>query len=154
MLTKKIFVDERNRASILCNHCGIERMTDVSRYANHPGPVRARCSCGHVFSFTLDKRKQYRKKVNLFGHYARMAPTKETGEILVENLSRTGLSFKTKIKTNMAINEIIKIELVLDDPQKSVIIRNAVVMRVGDVSISAEFCDNQSDKNLAFYLLP
>ena len=154
MLPQKIYVNERNQATILCGKCGAEKTADVTSYANHNGPIKARCGCGYVFAFTLEKRKQYRKSVNLPGEYRRMDSASETGAIVIEDLSRTGLAFRTRFKTTIRVDEIIKIRFALDDPQRSGITKNVVVRRVSDCSIGAEFCDNQIDKNLAFYLMP
>lgn len=154
MLIQKIYIDASSRATILCSNCGRSKVADVSRYTSHDGSIKVRCSCGFIFAFELVKRRQYRKAVKLWGEYIRMGAVKEVGEIIVEDLSRTGLAFSTILKNNIRVNDILKTKFVLDNPQKSMIVRNVVVKRINGRSIGAEFCDNQVDKNLAFYLMP
>jgi len=154
MVVHKAYANEMNCATITCSQCGKVKVADVTPYVSHDGPVKVRCSCGYVFAFRIEKRKQYRKKVNLRGEYSRIEATKEKGTMIVEDLSRTGLQFRTSLKTDIQLNEIIKTRFVLDNSQKSVVIKNVVVRRVEDCCIGAEFCDNRTDKDLAFYLMP
>jgi hypothetical protein len=154
METKKVYLNDDDLGSLVCDQCGKQKLVDASQFGGKLGPFKAKCPCGHVFSFAFEKRRQYRKTVDLAGQYVREDPTREVGEMIVEDVSKTGISFKVQNKTtSLQIDDILKTRFVLDDANRSVISKNVVVRRVKGLNIGAEFCDNQLDKRLAFYLM-
>jgi hypothetical protein len=154
MITQKVFVNERNQATILCSRCGKKKVVDAADFQDRNKRLKARCSCGHVFSVSFESRRHYRKPVRLSGDYLKADPPKEMGELVVEDLSRTGLAFTTLFQHSLKSGDIIKINFNLDDVHKSRVSLNVVIKRVKDRMVGAEFCDCHIGKALAFYLLP
>ena len=85
--------------------------------------------------------------------YWYLSSNREIGEMTVQSLSLNGIGFKTNLKNNIKINDILKIKFVLDDQRKSIIYKSIIVGRVHDRFVGAAFCDI-GGAALGFYLMP
>ncbi len=65
----KVFVTREGRATFVCPQCECPRTVEVSRNAQLAGAsrVRVKCPCGHQYPVTLERRRFFRKAVNLNG---------------------------------------------------------------------------------------
>ena len=74
----------------------------------------------------------------------------------VEDLSRTGLGFRTKTPHNIRVRYVL-VHL-LYDAQRSEVHKSAIVKRISDYFVGAEFVDfdafNETNRILGFYLMP
>jgi hypothetical protein len=165
METVKAYIGEDNTATIRCGVCGRKKDIDASKFKTTKRQLTVNCTCGHGFLVSFEWRKFYRKDVALAGEYLKDRGThQEVGEILVEdirwggmvleNVCTGGLAFRTNNKNSLKEGDIIQVKFNLDDVPNSLITRNVMVKRVDGRVVSAEFCDNQSDRALAFYLMP
>ena len=81
----------------------------------------------------------------------------ERGTMTVVDLSRTGLGFRTRIKHNIRAQDRIRVRFVLDNDKRSEVSQSAIVRRVSDYFVGAEFLDfevlNDVNRNLGFYLM-
>ena len=159
---KKIFANAEGKGTLVCVQCGTSRMMNLSHYANVGKPLKVKCGCGHVFFVRVEGRKFYRKDTNLTGEYIRVGnsapPTLEKGRMRVEDLSRTGLGFRTYDMHNIHVQDLLRVRFVLDDPQGSNVNKSAVVRRVEGFYVGAEFLDfdafDDNNRTLGFYLMP
>jgi hypothetical protein len=164
MEVQKTYIGEDNTVTIRCSECGRKRVFDASRYKQLTKPIPVKCACGSKFSISLEWRKFYRKQVALSGEYAKQGCKQETGAISVEricyggmvleNLCLGGIGFRTISKHNLRVGDIVEVKFYLDDAHQSLVTRNVIVKSVQGGIIGTEFCDNQTDKALAFYLMP
>lgn len=148
---QKVYVRENDEAIIVCHKCGVAKTTNVASFL-HKGRIKVKCGCGNSFTVSFEKRKHYRKAVSLAGYFLRTEPFRDAGEMVVEDLSSTGLGFRTNIKSKLQVSDIVKVQFALDDKQRSKISRNAIVRNVTDRFIGAEFCDQDACRPLLFYL--
>lgn len=153
MKVKKIYVSANNEATIVCDSCGKWKTANVVRYVNLNKPVKIKCSCDAVFSVTFEKRRFYRKKVNLHGTCSMQGMGKE--HIFIEDISRGGLGFKIN-RVTVEKGDTLSVEFELDDNARSTISENVVVRNVKDRFIGVEFVNpcERTKKVLGFYLLP
>jgi hypothetical protein len=153
MEIKKIYVNDNEKGTLICEKCGKTRVANLSDFKNIGKPLKAKCTCGHFFFVSIEIRKFYRKSTHLSGEYIRISnnATKglEKGAIIVEDLSRTGLGFRTKTPHNIRVADILRVRFTLD---------SAIVKRVTDYFVGAEFVDfdtfNETNRTLGFYLMP
>jgi hypothetical protein len=100
-----------------------------------------------------ETRERYRKKVTLLGGYIK----KESdlmGDMIVEDLSFTGLSFVTMSEHSLEIGDTLRLKFRLDDPTMTEISRNGVVRYIQGRTVGVEFVSSASlDWALGFYLL-
>jgi hypothetical protein len=153
MEMKKIYVNGNDEATIVCHSCGKWKRANVARYLGLNKPVKIKCSCEAVFSVTFEKRKFYRKKVNLYGTCSMHGMGEE--EIFIRDISRGGLGFVIN-KGTVEKGDTLSVEFVLDDKARSRISENVIVKSVKEGFIGAEFVSpsDHTNKVLGFYLLP
>jgi hypothetical protein len=158
---KKIYANEDEKGTLVCEKCGKTRVINLSDFKNIGKPLKVKCSCGHFFFVSIEVRKFYRKNTHLSGEYIKVSHDAgkglEKGIMTVEDLSRTGLGFRTKTKHDIRVDDLLRVRFVLDDAKRSEVTKSAVVKRVSDHCIGAEFVDfdmfNETNRTLGFYLM-
>jgi hypothetical protein len=111
---------------------------------------------------SIEVRKFYRKSTCLSGEYIKISPETakgiEKGAMTVEDLSRTGLGFRTKTHHNLHVKDRLIVRFTLDNAQRSEVSKSAIVKRISHSFVGAEFVDfdafNETNRILGFYLMP
>jgi hypothetical protein len=167
---KSIYVNSENKATIDCPGCGRSKTIDASKFMKRDGPVKIKykykcdyCArktqgsdlSGHTSIVVLERRKFYRKKVQLAGIFVDHRDKKEV--IVITDLSRTGLKFKLKSPWPFQLEDKISVEFHLDNTQKTFIKKASMIKTIDDLMISVEFSSthtySESDKAIGFYML-
>lgn len=161
---KKVYANENDEAVIICNHCNKKKKVNVSSLKESRRYFSVTCPCGYSFKVSIERRKYYRKDVHLWGEYSKCVNLKgsynyikaaqQNFDIMVKDLSMTGLRFQCPDGLNLAVGDVIQVRFHLDNAPRSVIAREAVIRWANNVSAAGEFCDKVDDQALAFYLLP
>jgi hypothetical protein len=149
---KKVYVDENNQARIICPKCGFEKNVDATKFRNTKNMVKGECKCKETFQFALEYRKHYRKNVRLPGEYI-IQKNRKKGEIIIRELSLTGIRFESLKPNQISKNDILEVEFKLDNPQRSEIRKLTKVIWINDRIVGANF--NETDlynQALGFYL--
>lgn len=149
----KIYVNDKDEATVICKSCGRRKTTSAAPFKNVKH-VKVNCPCGCSFAVSFEVRKYYRKEVSFAGHFIKPEFPREGGDMVVEDLSVMGIGFRTNQKHGLKIGDIVKVQFSLKDDHKTEIVRNVTVRRVIDRFIGAEFCDQAQCKPLSFFLLP
>jgi hypothetical protein len=98
-------------------------------------------------------RTYYRKRTRLSGTYTQLT-TRLSGQIMIVNLSLTGLSFITTSPPVLQVGDLLELRFCLDDPQHSVLCKRAEVKHVHGTTIGVAFCQlNAYEKAMGFYLM-
>jgi hypothetical protein len=151
---QRCFPDEKNRVTIICPHCSKSKMVDCSPFTASKRDMRIKCSCGRPFIFRIEFRKCYRKRSKLGGTYENKE-TGEKGEMLVWDLSKTGLGFTPASLHKLKPGDIVHLSFILDNLNRDLIERTVQVLNVRGNRIGAEFLPDQPVlRELNFYLLP
>lgn len=175
---KTIYVTQDNKATISCPNCGKTKEVDVSKYMDIEKPVKIKyrfkcdkCNCGtrdcqgcdikdcsfdHQNTVLLERRKFYRKSVNLNGK-CRPNKGKEV-TVVITDISRTGLKFKLYMyNKEINIDDRLEIEFNLDDRSSTSIQKEVLVRKINGLSVGAEFTTvqpyNRIDQAIGFYLM-
>ena len=140
---------------ITCPKCNISQNFNVNEYKTSNRGIKAKCTCGNVFRCIIEFRKFYRKTVNFSGEY-RNDKTGDSGQMVVESLSLSGIDFINLAPGNLIMkNDLLEISFHLDDSNKTFIQRKARVTASDKDTINAIFIKFQLyDKDLGFYLRP
>jgi hypothetical protein len=162
MEIKKIYVNDHEKGTIICEKCGKTRVVNLSDFKNIGKPLKVKCGCGHFFFVRIEVRKFYRKSTHLRGEYIKISHEVtqglEKGAMTVEDLSRTGLRFSTKIPHNIRGADMLRVRFVLDNAQHSEVHKSAIAKWVTNYLVGAEFVDfdtfNEANRTLGFYLMP
>ena len=148
----KVYVNENNRALIICPKCGFEKNVDANRFRKIKNKVKGKCKCSEGFDFTLEYRKHYRKMVQLPCEYI-VLKRGEKGEAIIWELSVTGIRFETIRPNKISKDDILDVKFKLDNPLRSEIRRFAKVVWVKNRNVGAQFDDTQFyKKDIGFYM--
>jgi PilZ domain len=99
-----------------------------------------------------DFRKYYRKEVKLPGGYT-LKGKKERGEILVEDISMTGVGFSTIRAHHISGKETVELKFTLDNTKRTEIRTPVKIRWIADRHVGAEFIDlDRFKQDLVFYL--
>jgi hypothetical protein len=149
---KKVYVDYTNQVKIICPECGLEKSINVFKFKDTHKRLKANCKCGEVFRLTLDFRKYYRKNVRFVGEYF-VRVKDERGEILIEEISMTGINFTTIKPHNFFKDDTVELKFALDDQMRMEINTPVKIKWIIDRKVGAQFNNPKSlEKDLKFYL--
>jgi len=109
---KTVCVGDNNQAMIVCPKCGSEKNIDITKFKNTHRRLKAKCKCGETYQFTIEFRRQCRKKVTLPGEY--IAKEKgEKGEIIIRELSLTGIRFESVRPHKISTDDTLEVKFTL-----------------------------------------
>ncbi len=144
-------------ATFICPKCENVKTIDVGRFIKIAATVKVncKCPCGHSFQAYLERRNYQRKEITLPGIYSRKIDGEEVekGQIVVTDLSRSGMRFKPHIQPAFKIGDQLYIVFNLNDQDKSLIQKKAVVMNISDeMHVGLEFCQKETYGKIGAYL--
>ncbi len=158
-MTTKLFIDSDNTVTLNCPQCSKSRVVDASRYMDRDRTVRiqAKCSCGHSYPVTLERRQQHRKPVLLRGTFTfdpphgMSAPCR--GSMTVVNISRNGVRLRFNTMPDFRIGDLINVEFMLDDTRQTLINRDVLVQNIAPPFAGVKFYRRHHlDNVIGFYL--
>jgi hypothetical protein len=159
---QKVYTTEDRKTTLACPACERSRTVDVSAYVKlaRPVQIKIKCPCGHHYPASLERRRHFRKAVNLKGTLSPKTGDQpgEQGRIAVKDLSRTGMRIRMAVDRRIRVGDRLMVEFQLDDHQRSTICRESIVRRVDGLDLGTEFipaaCLDPGAKAMGFYLLP
>jgi len=162
MESKKVYVNDHGKGTLICDKCGKTRVMSHSDFKTVSKPLKVKCSCGYTFFMIMEVRRFYRRNTHLSGKYIKISNDvshePEKGAMTIADLSRTGLGFRTKARHNICVADMIQVRFTLDDVKHSEINKSAIVKQVTDNFVGAEFIDfdsfNEINCALGAYLMP
>ena len=157
-MIKTVYISATNHVTITCPQCEATKTVDVSHYAKleQTVKVKSRCSCGHTWTSVLEKRKQYRKGVNLLGTFTHIVDGNplHKGTMTVTDISAGGLKIKLNERLDLRPDDKLKVEFHLDDPRSTLISKRVLVKNIDGPYIGVAFSrGEQVEPALGFYLM-
>lgn len=157
-MVERVHVSGSNKATFICPQCQRAKTVDVSQFVSTSRTVRVNssCSCGHKWTSILEKRRQYRKQVNLPGTYEfiKDGKTIDRGGMKVTDISGGGVKMKLNVQRNFQVEDVIQIEFHLDDSKRTLIKKSVVVRNISGIYIGVAFRSADAyDPVLGFYLM-
>lgn len=156
-MTQKVYITSKQMATISCPQCARSKTVDVSKYASLDKMIKVnvKCPCGHAYKAILEKRKQYRKEVNLAGTYVHFidGQPRDRGLMTVKDLSTSGMKLQLNVKQSFAIGDQLQVEFHLNDVHRTLIKKTVIIKNQREQFIGAELAPFETvDKALGFYL--
>ena len=123
--------------------------------------VKVQCVCHKRFSAVLEKRRAYRKSVQLEGFFTiagEYGPNDTKGSIwgpmVVRNISKTGLRFHSKRVELIRPGDQLMVRFNLDNSNKALIHKQVQVISIHDQQVGCRFQGaDQYDITLGFYFM-
>jgi hypothetical protein len=176
---KTIYLSSENKATLVCPQCEKAKVIDASKYLQKEGPIKikftfkcrhcycgaehtvecngADCKQGHTIAALLERRRYYRKNVNLTGKIRNEREME--APIMVLDISKKGLLLKLNYPGTYEEGETLTVLFELDDPQRSKINKDVIIRKIiapdqlGVEFTSADTLISHSDKAIGFYLM-
>ena len=156
----KLFLTQDNKATIACPACERSRIIDASPYMalSRIVRIRVKCPCGHAYTTQLERRRFFRKSVQLHGEYCQAPGGRHVGKgaLAILDLSRTGVKMRLGDDKALRIGDRIVVEFQLDDRKRSKVRQETVVRRIDGADLGAEFTSTDpadpNTKAIGFYL--
>ncbi len=151
----KLFIEDENTVTISCGQCKKSKTVDAARFKGH-SRIKVQCTCGHISTFQLEKRRHYRKTTDLKGTYRITdtgGNTPDSGVMTVVDISRNGMRMKFNSFPLLHLGDIMNIAFNLDDANHSLVDRQVVVQNIEAPYIGTKFQHPGSmDNIIGFYL--
>jgi len=157
-MIEKVYVTNTNMATFICPQCKKTLTVNVSKYAQmeQTVKVKSKCSCGNKWTSVLEKRKQYRKSVNLPGIYQYIVDGKEKdrGKLTITDISAGGVKLKLDVDRKLKTGHILNLEFKLDDSKQTLMKKTVIIRNASSPYFGAAFKDAGSyDPVMGFYLM-
>jgi hypothetical protein len=176
---KTIYLNSENKATLVCPQCEKAKIIDAGKYLQKEGPIKIKftfkcrhCYCGeehavdcdgtdcrqgHTIAALLERRRYYRKNVNLNGKIKDERGMESPVKVL--DISKKGLLLKLIRQGKYEVGDILTVLFELDDPQRSKINKEVVIRKmIAPDQLGVEFTTradtySHSDKAIGFYLM-
>jgi len=151
-MAQKVFITRSGKASFSCPECGKTKQLDVSRYNTVDKEVKLKytCTCKHIFSVILERRKYIRKKVDLPGV---LILGNKKYPVNVIDITRAGLKIRTKGLLELHLQDKVVLEFILDDPGGSKVSKEAIIKKINQMNIGVEFFSQDHYDKFGAYIL-
>ena len=162
-MSDKVYISH-TRSTFVCPKCFRKMPVDFSD-ANLPRTkdISLQCTCGYSFTSSMERRRHYRKPVNLKGryHYSNQVELEQgagkfvgKGKMNILDVSARGLKVKLKKKEMLKLNDQLSVEFHLDDKKRTMIREKATVKNINKKYVGGAFADQRTgNRSLGFYLL-
>jgi hypothetical protein len=175
---KTIYLTSENKAILTCPQCEKTQVIDATKFLKKDGPIKIkitfkcrRCYCGtehaldcdgvnckqgHTVAVLLERRRHYRKNVNLQGTI--WDDKGKESPVVVLDISKKGLQIKLNRVGNIDVGSSLTVLFALDDPQRSKIEKDVIVRKkTTPDQLGVEFVSSDTyssaDKAIGFYLM-
>jgi len=133
------------QATFVCPNCNKTKTINIAKFKKTKRVVKVnlKCSCGHSLETLLERRNYRRKETTLPGIFSRPIERSgvERGNIVIMDISRAGLKFKSHVRAEFNIGDKLLIDFHLNDKEKSFIKKEAIIKNIcRDDMIGAQFC--------------
>jgi hypothetical protein len=152
----RVFINDRGEATFICPTCNKGVIRDLSDFMHTRSAVRlkCRCSCGNVYRVLVERRRHFRKPVNLVGlfFYTGGKCGQVKGLIKIRDISQSGLQFSINSMPEFKVGEKLTIEFTLDDEEHSKIREEGTVSRIQSNIVALKFNTTDHYGKLGRYL--
>jgi hypothetical protein len=150
----KVYLNKDDTATFNCPECDRSRIADVSKYIRAATAIKinCKCKCGHEYSVSLERRRNFRKVTDLPGRY--ITEDNDRGFITVTDVSYVGIGFKMNTPPQFSTGEKIMVEFKLDDQRRSLIKREVNIVSMRGLQVGAKFCTVDHYDGLGSYVMP
>lgn len=156
-----VFPRDDNLVILTCPRCGLQESLSVTRFELLGNAVSVNCPCRKTFIAVLEKRRAFRKVVQLDGHFTLkgdLGPAEDSGSIwgsmVVKDLSKAGLRFSTDKVGLLHPGDVLMVRFHLDNANQALIHKPARVISVNGNEVGCQFeGDDSYDITLGFYFI-
>lgn len=156
-----VFPRDDGLVLLTCPRCGLQESVSVDQFNRLGNAISVNCPCHKLFSAVLEKRRAFRKSVQLSGYFTLkgdLGPADTDGSIwgpmVVKDLSKAGLRFSSERADLIHSGDLLMVRFNLDNANQSLINKPARVISTSEREVGCRFegADNY-DITLGFYFI-
>lgn len=154
-MTETFVVNADNMVTAICPECHHATDHDVTRFMEIDKSIKlkTRCrQCNHSFSFNLQRRKFFRKSVNLHG-YCIVGGVQSRIPVRVVDLSQGGVKLKMYTYHHFKPGDTVLLEFQLDDRHGSWVCRDIFIRFIREMFLGVRFDSSEHYDKLGPYIL-
>jgi PAS domain S-box-containing protein len=157
-----VFPRDDGLVLLTCPRCGFQESISIDQFSRLGNAISVTCTCHKLFSAVLEKRRAFRKSVQLSGFFTLkgdLGPAQSDGSIwgpmVVKDLSKAGLRFSSDRAGLLHEDDLLMVRFNLDNANQSLIHKPARVISVSDINeVGCRFEGSDSyDITLGFYFI-
>lgn len=156
-MPEKVFITSENTVVFRCPSCHRTKTVPVKDLGDRqPLRFKVKCPCGQVSISSVEKRRHFRREIDLPGsyiHYVDGQP-QSRGLLRVKDISTSGMQLFISANKKIAAGDVLKVTFTLDDARSSQVEKKVIVRRPNPPYFGVEYAPTETlDKALGFYLL-
>jgi hypothetical protein len=148
-MTVKAYLDSKKNASFSCPECKKPYTKNLLKFPKigHASRIKCKCLCGNPFVITLERRKHYRKPIELTGgyHHERF---QFRGGIAIKDISKSGAGITISAQRQMAVGDNLTLKFNLNDDKNSFVAKEAVIRKMEGNHLGVEFLSKTWDDDI------
>ncbi len=156
-----VFARDDGLVLLTCPHCGCQESISVGQFDTLGNAIWVQCPCTQSFTAVLEKRRSFRKVVQLDGYFTLsgdLGAGKTEGSIwgpmVVKDLSKAGLRFSSKKADLVKPGDLLMVRFNLDNSNQALIHKPARVISSTSEEVGCQFEGSDSyDITLGFYFI-
>lgn len=153
---KRVFINDSGEGTFICPACNKGVIRDLSQFSEAPSAVRLKCKCicGHVYRVLVERRRHFRRAVNLAGMFIFEDGQGRSvkGLIRIQDISQSGIRFSVNSLPEFKEGDKLTIEFTLDDEDHSQVREVGMVQRIQTNMIALTFKNTDHYGKLGQYL--
>lgn len=156
-----VFARDDGVVMLTCPKCSHQESVLLGWFEKLGNAIRVNCPCTHQFAAILEKRRAFRKIVQLDGFFSLKNHLEEHagqesigGPMVVKDLSKKGLRFASERSDLLHIGDLVMVRFNLDNTNQALIHKPAKVVAITGNEVGCQFeGDDSYDITLGFYFL-
>ncbi len=158
---QSVFPRDDSLILLTCPRCGLQESVSVDQFYKLGNAISVLCPCRKQFAAVLEKRRSYRKSVQLDGYFSLKgdlgavdADGSLWGPMVVKDLSKAGLRFSSEKADLVRPDDLLMVRFNLDNSNQALIHKPARVISIANNEVGCQFeGDDSYDITLGFYFI-
>ena len=151
---KVVFAGSEATYEVACQSCGRKKTLRHEQLRHLRNPVRVKCGCGVIFDLIFERRRFYRKKVQLDAQIFDVTSGKKVDDVTLVTISVGGVGFVSHLD-DIKPGDKFRVKFYLDDDSQALVEEEVMVRNIIKGVIGAEFLQHDYyNFDLDFYLMP
>ena len=139
----RVFLNDHEDGTFICPACNNGVIKHLGKFSQSQTAIRlkCRCKCGHVYGALVERRRFFRKPVNLMGtyFYSEGENNPRKGLIKILDISQSGLQFSLNSMPEFKVGDRIIVEFRMDDREQSQIREMGTVKDIRSNKVGLQF---------------
>jgi len=151
---KVVFTGSEATYEVVCQSCGRKKSLRHEQLRHLRNALKVKCGCGVIFDLVFERRRFYRKKVQLEAQLFNVASGKKLDDVTLVTISVGGVGLVSHLDS-ITVGDKFRIRFSLDNEARTLVDEEVMVRNIIKGVIGTEFVQQDYyNFDLDFYLMP